>query len=118
MKHLETIAHDWAVRCFGAPHIRDHRVRALRIAEEAVELAQSLGVSKEQAHLLVDTIYSRPPGPYLQEMGGVALTLAVLCRETGIGVENALQRELLRVLGRPVEHFANRNKEKLELGLK
>jgi hypothetical protein len=41
MKPTTTIALDWACRSFGNDHVYNFPVRALRCAEEAVELARA-----------------------------------------------------------------------------
>jgi NTP pyrophosphatase (non-canonical NTP hydrolase) len=117
IKALSSIAHDWAVRCFGHEHVADRRVRALRILEEAVELAQSVGVEREASRRAVDVVYSRPPGRASQEIGGVMLTTVIFCRQFDADSEALLLAELRRVLEKSPEHFAERNRMKNALGL-
>ena len=92
-------------------------LRALRFAEEAIELAQACGVSEEKALELVRIVYSRPAGYPYQEVGGSMVTLTVLCHALGIDLENAFQIEVRRCLAKDPAHFAERNKQKLDLGL-
>lgn len=47
-KVLTNIIVDWGIRAFGCEHMRDPRVRALRLAEETIELAQALDVPRSQ----------------------------------------------------------------------
>lgn len=117
IKALTQIAVEWGIRCFGVDHMRNRRIRALRFAEEAVELAQACGVSEEKAAELVHVVYSRPQGTIHQELGGSMVTLAVLSRAVGYDLEDAFQVEILRCLSKDPAHFAARNKEKLDLGL-
>lgn len=114
---MQRIASEWATRCFGAAHTNDRPVRALRTLEEAVELAQVLGVPEDKAVLCVKTVYSRPIGDAEQEIGGVLLTTAILCETLGLNLTDMLERELRRVLTKSPEHFAKRNQEKDHLGL-
>lgn len=118
MKPMERIALEWAVRCFGEDHVHNLPLRSLRAAEEAVELAQSWKVPREKMHLLVDTIYDRPPGNPEQELGGAALTLVVMAAIYRRPLDHFVEQELRRVLAKPAEHFTKRNQEKLDLGLK
>lgn len=111
------LAWEWAVSAFGHEHCSDPKVRSLRLCEEAVELAQSLDVDKEKLHLLIDTVYSRPKGDHQQELGGVAMTFAVICHAFGTDPDRELERELDRVLAIPLEKFAKRNQDKIDLGL-
>lgn len=119
MQRLQAkIAVDWAIRCFGRDHVFDAKVRSLRLAEEAVELTQAYGVSRDMLHKLVDTVYDRPKSDdTLQELGGVALTLEVLCGIHMIDSDFVLEKELRRVLSKPTEHFTKRNEDKLQIGL-
>lgn len=116
---LQMLAIDWAIRCFGADHVYNAPVRSLRLAEEAVELAQAYGVPKEKMLDLIEIVYQRPRGNPDQEMGGVAMTAAVMAGAIfQQPLEDFLKQELRRVLNKPADHFTQRNKEKLDLGLK
>lgn len=119
MQRLQAkLAVEWAVRCFGRDHVYDTKVRSLRLAEESIELTQAYGVSRDMLHKLVDTVYDRPKSDDpLQEMGGIALTLEVLCGINMIDSDHVLETELRRVLSKPTEHFTKRNQDKLQLGL-
>lgn len=117
MSVMSRIAFDWAERCFGKDHVRNFAIRALRTLEESLELSQSLGVSRELAHLSVDKVYDRPVGNPEQEMGGVLHTMNILCESWGAEPAEIAERELRRCLQKSPEHFAKRNQEKLDLGL-
>ena len=117
IKALTQIAVEWGIRCFGIEHMQNPRVRALRFAEEAIELAQACGVSEDKATELVRAVYSRPVGQPMQEVGSSMVTLTVLCHTLGIDLENAFQIEVLRCLAKDSAHFAKRNWQKLDLGL-
>lgn len=130
MAFLADLAWDWGVRAFGRQHMVDTRVRALRMLEEAIELGQACSLDKETVHLLVDKVFERPVGDPAQELGGVMLTLAVLERLIAFpspypiygmrttGLDYYLRKEVRRCLSKPPEHFAKRNQEKLDLGLR
>lgn len=117
IKVLTQIAVEWGCRCFGAEHMSNRGIRALRFGEEALELVQACGVSEAKAAELVRVVYSRPVGKQMQEVGGTMVTLTVLCRALGIDVEDAFKIEVLRCLEKDPAHFVQRNKEKMELGL-
>lgn len=117
IKYLTELIFDWGTRCFGIGQMQDPQTRALRFVEEAVELNQALGVPKDAMHHLVSVVYSRPRGEPTAELGGCLLTLMVLARTLHTDLEAAFQFELRRVLSKPREHFAERNKEKLDLGI-
>ena len=46
-------------------------IRALRVLEEAMELAQAEGVTSEQADIVRDQVFNKEPGDPFQEFGGV-----------------------------------------------
>jgi NTP pyrophosphatase (non-canonical NTP hydrolase) len=117
VKATTSIALDWAIRCFGQKHVYDFGVRALRLAEEAAEMAQACDVPKEKMLELIEVVYSRPAGQPDQELGGVAMTATVLAAAMGHDLEAFFDVELRRVLAKSPEHFAKRNQEKLDLGL-
>lgn len=117
MKPTAQIALDWARRSFGAEHVNNIPIRSLRLAEEAVELAQAAGIPKDKMYDLVDIVYSRPKGELTQELGGVMMTAVVLSAVMGLDADHFFETELRRVLAKPPEHFAARNQEKLDLGL-
>jgi len=118
MRLITKLTWEWAIRCFGAEHVDNIPVRALRTAEEAVELSQVCGIPKEMMHKLVDIVYSRPKGSFDSEVGGLMLTTACLAASCG-GREpqDLFENELRRVLAKPIEHFAVRNQEKIAMGL-
>lgn len=114
---MSRIVHDWAMRAFGHAHVYHKPVRALRIAEEVVELAQACHVPKDELHKLIEIVYSRPVGEEEREIGSVLLTLGVFCQAFGYLIPELYERELRRVLDKPPSHFTQRNQEKIDLGL-
>jgi NTP pyrophosphatase (non-canonical NTP hydrolase) len=114
---LDCIAWDWGVRCFGVQHMSDTRIRALRMAEEAIELTQALELERELLHRLVDAVFSRPHGSVHQEAGGTLLTVRMLCVALNLDPEDVFLKEIRRCLSKSPEEFAKRNQEKIKLGL-
>lgn len=87
----------WMMACFGAEIADDKTERNHRFLEEALELVQTNGCSRSEAHQLVDYVYDRPPGDASQEAGGVMVTLAALCLASGLDMHRAGEIELARV---------------------
>lgn len=87
----------WVTSTFGLPTADDVRERSLRFVEEALELAQSLGMSDSTAHGLVDYVWGRPAGEPTQEVGGVMVTLLALAEQYGIDVFTAALTEIARI---------------------
>lgn len=87
----------WMLACFGAEISADKLERNHRFFEEAGELVQACGMTREEAHALVDYTWSRPVGEPTQEVGGVMVTLAALCLANNLDMHAAADTELARV---------------------
>ncbi|RIV82261.1 hypothetical protein D2V07_18160 [Aurantiacibacter zhengii] len=86
----------WLSKCFP-PHVtRDRLERNHRFLEEALELAQANGCTKQDALELVEYVFNRPVGEPRQEVGGVMVTLAGLCSAIEINMDEAGDLELQR----------------------
>lgn len=94
---FQSRAHQWMLICFGAEVTADIAERSHRFLEEALELTQSIGCTREEAHQLVEYVFDRPTGAPGQEVGGVMLTLAALCGPAGVDMMIEGERELSRV---------------------
>lgn len=118
MRPLSQLNYDWAVRCFGLEHVHDRRVRALRLLEEAIELAQSVGVPREQVELCTGIVYQKPPGNPRREAEGVAVTATLFATVHLQSEIEALLLDALRtVSAKPPEYYAERNERKIKMGL-
>lgn len=65
----------WVGECFPAAAQDDVTERTHRFLEEALELVQASGCTKEEARLMIDYVFDRPVGAQDQEVGGVMVTL-------------------------------------------
>lgn len=97
MEFYQNHVDNWMQKCFGAIIASDRVERNYRFLEEALELTQSCGLTKEDAIRLVDYVFDRPVGEIRQEVGGVMVTLAALCNAHGISLANCAEKELARV---------------------
>ncbi len=88
--------HAWMMECFGAAVVENMDERLHRFLEEAMELAQSLGYTSEQAMTMVDYVWRRPPGNPAQEIGGTMVCLAALCTQIGGDMDICAEVELTR----------------------
>lgn len=86
----------WLDACFPPAVRSDRAERTHRFLEEALELAQANGCSRDDALALVEYVFGRPVGRPDQEVGGVMVTLAGLCSASGINMDDAGERELER----------------------
>jgi hypothetical protein len=71
--------------------------RRNRFAEEAVELVQACGMSKQEVIQIVEYVYSRPMGELDQEAGGTMVALAGLCNALDVNMEDSAETELQRI---------------------
>ena len=75
---------------------QDRYERTHRFLEEALELAQANGCTRDDAVALIDYVYSRPRGNPELEVGGVIVTLAGLCSASNIDMQSSGDQELER----------------------
>ena len=104
---------EWLAACFGLSAAMDKDERMHRFLEEALELAQAGGCTKDDAAQLLEYVFSRMPGNAIDEVGGVMVTLAGMCEASGLDLEDAGERELARVWSRTEEIRAKRSRRPL-----
>jgi hypothetical protein len=107
---------DWAVKAFG-PVAKNRDERAIRFAEEAIEVGQTEGVTKEQMLMLVERVYSRPIGDIRQEIGGAMFTLEALCANIGLNPTIECDIEFDRVQKWPLSYWQKKHAEKVKAGV-
>jgi NTP pyrophosphatase (non-canonical NTP hydrolase) len=107
---------DWCAAAFGKDHATNIEQRGLRLAEEAIEAAQAANCDPATLHKLIDYIYAKEPGALAQELGGVGLCVLAMANAAGIDADDAESAECERVLSKPLEFFAARNKVKNDAG--
>lgn len=88
---------NWLMSCFSMQVCRDVVERNHRFLEESLELVQSTGCTRSEAHQLVDYVFDRPVGEPFQEVGGVFTTFSALCSCIDIDFEEAGETELARI---------------------
>jgi hypothetical protein len=111
MKSYQLRVRNWVMTCFGSTVADDVIERNYRFLEEALELVQSLGCTREDALNLVDYVYGRPVGEPAQEVGGVEVTLNALCSAAGIDAADAAETELARIWGK-IEAIREKQRQK------
>lgn len=101
-KRMQTRVWEWCERCFeGLIDWSSRKERCFRFLEEALELCQSLELTKEEALRVVDYVYGRPIGEPEQEVGGVMITLYALGAREGIDIEEQCRIEYGRIMWPP-----------------
>lgn len=102
----------WAEGVFDHDVIHDPAERGRRVLEEALELAQALGVSDYDARTLMAHIYTRTPGQPGTEIGDVMVALAVAATQQNITLEAAGEHALARCITRGADEILERHKRK------
>lgn len=87
----------WVRKVFTEKEATDVPERALRLAEEALELAQAVGVDAATLHRLVDYVMSRPAGKPAQEVAGTMVTLYAVAGAMGVDADSEFEKELVRI---------------------
>lgn len=96
MSYFQTRVAKWMQETFGPVVSADAQERCFRFGEEAIELLQACGCSKEDTLKLVNYVYGRPVGEPFQEVGGTMVTLAALCEARDIDFMEAAHTEQTR----------------------
>lgn len=113
----QVVVSRWAAQAFGVEQATSLPQRGIRLLEEAVEAAQAAGVDRGTARTVLEFVFDRPPGQLGQELGGVGVTVLALAQAAGLSAEAEEEREVERVLSKPVAEFAQRNAAKNAAGL-
>lgn len=107
---------DWAVKTFG--RVADNRhERAMRFIEEATELVQSCGLSRETVAAITERAYSRRAGELRKELAQAGLTLEALAAHLGFDLSAAISDEFNRVREVPQEEWDRRHAAKTAIGI-
>ena len=87
----------WFEACFGAHMVKKRKRRLYAFFEEANELIQSGGMTREEAHAMVDHVFNRAPGEFSQEVAGAFTTLCMVANSHNLELEVVGEKELARV---------------------
>lgn len=118
MKNWQSMVAKWVRSTFGDECQVDTRERGLRLVEEALELGQSVGITREDALAVLQQVYSRPKGEVHQEFGGLMITTLALAENQKQDLHECLVDEWNRINTTEVILKAKRRQaEKKELGL-
>ncbi len=115
MDRAQNDAWAWLEKAFpDSPGNRDIPTRALIHLEESIELAQSVGISKEKVYQQVERTYSRPPGEPLQEAAGSLFTLLLCFTAMGTYAKQEFYKELHSATAR-IPEIREKSKTKVKL---
>lgn len=97
--------------CIGHAAVLDKDERDARFLEEAFELMQARGRTKEEINKILDSVYAKPVGEMPQEIAGTLLTLYALGTAHNLDVQELGEQEYVRVLNN-VEKVRSKQKTK------
>lgn len=97
MQYFQAACVEWGRQVFNSDITNDPLERALRFGEEALELLQACGLTKDEVTKLVDYVYSRPVGDIGQEVGGTVVCLVMLCEAEQLDLSDEAVTEFIRV---------------------
>lgn len=103
-KTLEARVKQWVETRIGDKHMASGE-RAMRLLEEAIELAQAEGITLDMVNRQADYVFSRPVGDSSQEAAGVAVCLLGWCAATGRTMLGLAQQELRRIEEKPISQI-------------
>lgn len=89
--------YQWAKDTLPLETVVSKEERRQQFLEEALELTQACGGSKEETLMALEYVYSGPAGNLAQEVGGVSTTLNLLCEVYQVDREMAEENELERM---------------------
>jgi hypothetical protein len=95
----------------------DKHERAMRMLEEALELAQASGVTAPEISVIFEHVWSRPVGNIGQEHAGVMISLLSSATANGIYLEDVTQAEIDRIWAVPLETILEKQKMKNRAGI-
>lgn len=108
---------DWAKRCFGERVATNRAERAMRVLEEALELAQAEGVDIKHANLMMHHVYQKPVGKTAHEVAGVSVALEALAENLNLNVSGLTSIEVERITNVDPNHFRKRQMIKENAGV-
>jgi NTP pyrophosphatase (non-canonical NTP hydrolase) len=107
----------WVNTRFGNACLKDSHERALRVLEEALELAQAAGVTSTEIVTVAEHVWSRPVGEIRQEHAGVLVSLLASATANGIDLEDAVVDEIERINAVPLAKILEKQRLKNRAGI-
>ena len=102
----------WGDKAFDSPV-----ERATRLLEEAIEVFQAVGGSRDVAAKTVDMVMNKKAGELSQEIAGVGVCLLALCALKEVRLDEVVNAEIARIKGLDAEYLKARHNLKSDLGV-
>jgi hypothetical protein len=107
LQEFQDKAYAFLAECFGKDILENKLERNYRFFEEAAELVQAAGMTKDDCYKLVDYVYGRPVGEVPQELGGVMITLFGLACAQGFSMAWVAETEIKSCYDR-IDHIRSK----------
>jgi hypothetical protein len=107
---------DWVRSRYGDEVLLSRKERAARLFEEAAELAQAEGLTRDLVFKILQRAYNRDRGEPGQEASGVMLTLLAWSYTSGVDLVQVCEKELDRVEKVPIEVSRKKHMDKEAAG--
>lgn len=119
MLRMQDLMRTWSYYVFnGHMEKLTPKVRAMRVLEEALELAQAERVTVEEASIIQKQVYDKPAGDPQSELGGVMTTVIAYAEIAGYSAEDAFWTEFQRIMDpKMMEKVRNRNLSGDKIGM-
>lgn len=98
----------WTLKTFGPTLTLSLKERRQRVGEEAIELLQAAGASRDEIIGIVDHVMNRPMGEPRQEAAGLQVCLAAFCNTMNIDMDQCREEELERCIDK-VDKIRDKN---------
>lgn len=82
---------------FGKGHLQKKKENALRMLEEALELAQAYEIDRDLINKITNQVYNKPVGDKFQEMAQTAIQLFRIAGSEGYWLQAEIVKELDRI---------------------
>ncbi len=107
----------WAITTFGTSTADNTGERIRRFAEEAVELAQAVGLDKQAMLDILEHVYAKPAGNIKQEIGQVGVSLLGVAEHLNISADREEHAEFERLKSLPAHYWQARQNAKADKGI-
>lgn len=87
----------WFAKCFGRDALFEREKRALRFGEDAITILQSCYLTEGQVHELVEYVYARRVGGFMESVGSTMVNLTVLSECHHMDLIQAAEAEYARI---------------------
>ena len=116
MNKAQLVAFAWARQTYGEV-VRQARYQAFRFIEEALELVQAMGLTRDDVERAVNWVFDRPRGDVHIEIGDVRLSIDILAQSQGISSDNDYDGCLDRISKLDPAAARAKDVRKIEAGL-